>query len=1176
MKLAELQRAVRAADPAAVLVPQRILNRVVQEVARLPVLLWQVPHRQCFVVDRYVLFRHVEQDELDLEPEQHLPETVILVAQPTPEQLTNLRREDLLLEFWRRLFHAHVHAALEGEARAGRLSLAEVHERIEAVGHAEFEEVRRVLDQDGWLLPPVTDESSYVEFAAVFLELRYFAANLLPTYFPGIRDLARVEQLLRQGVDADALFARTRLPGAPEPVVRTDPRSDESNDYYWRLIRHADAANRSGNTVRAAVVRTRAARVAPASLTASTRRAAEADLGRLTTRLQAALSLSDAEVAEWLKVLPALLEKADQGSHPVEAALLYDLQKACVDHERTIYALDLVEWAVSGGKRPVMRPLPSQRLVRIIKHLRSAAQRLTLARLTDADREHLAGLLQVAQARSEERLRERLRPVLTEALTDVRLQPANPPERVAFLKVVEELLDRVIDYGFLTFGDLRDTLSRNQLKLPDPADAQEFIVGDPLLRLDRRLATLLDGVYRPSEFYLRWLERFTALNFGTHAGRIVTRYVAAPFGGAALVVYGLNEVWEDFQRKSLLKSPNASTAATAEAAAAVPANANRDAPVHGLSLLGQLLVILALGLAAAALINSRSLRRRARRVLVTAGRAGRTVLVDWPRRLARVEALRALVESWPFQLFYGYLLKPLVATAVVAWWVEDLRTWLGAAIVFLVTNFVLNSRLGRAATEVVSQFVVRFVDLLRQGLVQGVFRFVLALFKRIVDAVQYVLFTVDEWLRYRAGDSRFTMALQTVLGVVWYPVSYLTRFYTVVLIEPWLNPVKAPVSILAAKIVLPATYWMVGPVVARLEPVVGSFAAYPIVWLTWWLLPDAVTFLLWEMKENWRLYRANRQPELRPVAVGPQGETVRHLLHPGVHSGTIPRLYARLRKAERDAGVTGNWRAARVCRRALLDVEKSLQRLVARELVPLLEPYLGGPDPRWGVGRVEMASNRVRLELAHADRPGRAAWLEWQDQEGWLTARLADAGWLADLPPAPRQAVATALAGLYKLAGIDVIHEQVLANLPAPVARFDLAPRDLVLWLDRRYGKAVWYDLEDLNGRLRPRSPGGGPAPDWPVLDAVRILYARQPITWKQWVESWQDRQAGPLLLALARAGVEVLPAGGAAAESPPTSGAPGPGHAVAVHPGSVAGANGADERTDVPIPTGSPARGAP
>src|SRR5262249_7988098 len=64
----------------------------------------------------------------------------------------------------------------------------------------------------------------------------------------------------------------------------------------------------------------------------------------------------------------------------------------------------------------------------------------------------------------------------------------------------------------------------------------------PLVQVDRRLGSLLDGVYRPSEIYVRWLERLTALMFGTRLGRLVTRYVTIPFVGAFLVMLILSEL----------------------------------------------------------------------------------------------------------------------------------------------------------------------------------------------------------------------------------------------------------------------------------------------------------------------------------------------------------------------------------------------------------------------------------------------------------------------------------------------------------------------------------------------------------------------------------------------------------------------------------------------------------
>jgi hypothetical protein len=1094
MKLADLQQAVRAADPAAILVSPPVLHRVIQQECKLPTLLLHVPHRKSYVVDRHVLFRHIEQDELDLEPDRLLPSTVVLLSEPPAEQLATAKRDAMLLEYWRRLFHAKVHLTLEQQLREGKLTPEAIRERIEQIGATEFAEVRLVLGQDHMLLPPATDERVYVEFAAVFLELRFFAANLLPIYFPGIGDFEKVYLLLAHDLDPFDLFARTRLAGAPDPVVRTDTRSDESNDYYLKLIRTAEREGRAGNNVRAAIIRTRAARVAPASLTFSTRVGAEEELQHLTVRLQAALYLSDDEVKEWLKDLPALLEKADQGSRPVEAALLFDLQTVCLDHEGEVYSLDMVEWLLSAGRRPIKRPLPSQRLVRITKHLRSAAQRLTMARLSDDDRLHLARLLQAALDRAEERLRDRIRPILTDALLDVGLQPRNPPEHTAFLKVIEELLDRITEFGFLTFGDLRDAISRNQLKLPDLPDPQEFVRGDPLLRLDRRLAILLDGVYRPSEFYLRWLERFTALNFGTDAGRAVTLWVTAPFGGALLASLALNVILELFGGPEIRWS------------------------VHAL-------IVMVLGTFFLGLIHHEPFRRRCKTLAVRTGRAAHKVFIELPMRVMRIPLLRSVVSSWPFQLVYWYLVKPALAGGLVLWLVPSARTVFGAVTTFFAVNFVLNSRVGRAVNETLAQSVVAMYELFREGLIPGLIRFFIQLFKQIIDMVQYVLFTVDEWLRFRSGEGQLALAVRTVLGLLWFPVAYLVRFYLVVLIEPWLNPVKAPISYLAAKLIYPFLTTLGSPALGALEPWVGRVAAWVIVWPTLFLLPDAFGFLFWELKENWRLYRANRRSTLRPVLVGPHGETVRQLLQPGVHSGTVPRLFARLRYTEREALKTGNWRAARLCRQSLEETVRTFRRLVAREALTLLRQSPSWHGVSLQVDRVDLASNRVRIALAHEGFPGHPVWVDVEIQTGWLVAGISDPGWLGQLLPDQQRSIVTALTGLYKLMGIDFVREQIQANLPPGVACYDLTATQLILWLDHRHGRAVAYDLHILNGQLRPRTLEGMPTTAGRVLEVSQLVFGQIPLPWERWVENWQEDQVGKMPLSVFPAEVKLLPA---------------------------------------------------
>jgi predicted Ser/Thr protein kinase len=1092
MTLEELKAALFAADPSAVLVAPRLLARVLHQVHHLPPQFVKVPHRKSCLLSRQQLFQHVEQDELGLEADRVLPPIVILLARPSQDELRQLGREGTLLHFWRLLFHANVHRILERRLAPPTLPPSALRSRIDQIGRIEFTEIRTVLEQEQFLFPEADERAVYIEFAAVYLELRFFLSNLRPVYFPAIRDYRRIDQVLAQDINAPAVFAATRLAGAPEPVERTDRNADEPNEPYWRLIRRAERAARKGDIVRAAVFRTQAAARAPSALVQSTRAEALSDLHQLTKRLQRALRLSDDETVRWLNYLPALLEKTDQGHRTAEARLLCDLQKVCVDHEREIYALDLIEWALSGGNRPIKRPLPGQRLVRIVLHLRSASRRLTMARVTDGDRSQLGQLLQSAQQKSESDLQERFRPILTNALLDVGLQPHNAPEHTAFHKMVEELLDRITALGFLTFSDLRDVISRNNLKLPDIDDPQQFVRGDPLLRLDRRLATALDGVYRRGEFYLRWLERATSLSFGTWLGRAFTRGVLLPFGGSMFLVEAVQWLTGHivgpraavFGPLSLLIGLLSPTSA-----------AGTFWPVSGT------LVFLLLGFFLLGLIQLEPFRQRVKHLTRQGFRLARTLLVDMPAQVLPILAIYRVWRSWPFQLFYWYLFKPLLVGGLAGWWAHSLLT---GAVVFVAATFLLNSRIGMAASAALTAGLFRLYEWIKAGLLENLLQFIVRVFKRLTDAVEFVLFSVDEWLRFRGGDGPVSMIVRAILGVIWFPVSYLTRAYFVVLIEPGFNPIKAPMSYLAAKFMWPfipvLTSWGTG----LLAPVMGDYLAVAFCASTVWLLPDAFGFLFWEMKENWSLYRANRPARLKPVVLGPHGETMLQLLCPGFHSGTLPKLYARLRAAERTAYASGSWRVARTFRHSLQEVERSVRQFLQRELLVLLDQAGLANELPLRIGAVSLASKRISFDLCHPEFPQTPLRVGFAEQSGWLLAAVLDSGWLPRLQPRPFRALVRALGGLFKLAGIHLVHEQVQAGL-LPGATFEVVKVGLAVWLGPESGEAIYYDLSEEGDKLYPTTAEGKPLNEMPILDARRLVYARVPITWEQWVQGWEQ-----------------------------------------------------------------------
>ena len=398
------------------------------------------------------------------------------------------------------------------------------------------------------------------------------------------------------------------------------------------------------------------------------------------------------------------------------------------------------------------------------------------------------------------------------------------------------------------------------------------------------------------------------------------------------------------------------------------------------------------------------------------------VVVDLPLWVVRNTSLMKILGSWTFQLLYWYIFKPLVL-CVLLWFLvpETKSTWLQVALTFLAANFLVNSRPGQAAAETISHGVVRFFALLRGGLIPGLIRLVVQLFKRIMHAMEAVLFAVDEWLRFRAGDSRLAMTVRILLGLLWFPISYLARFNMVVLIEPCLNPVKFPVCAIATKVMVAMLPLIHAWLMLTFTPMFGYVVTLALAtWLLFWL-PDVFGFLFWEMKENWSLYQANRGPVLHAAVIGAHGETMRRLLQPGFHSGTIPKLFARLRQAEQQALATGNFTPVRTWQAALEEVEEAIRLFVAREFIVLLEQDEAWKKKAFQVGRVRLATNQVRVELGHANFPEQSVWLEFEENGRTLTAGLTSAPWLRDLPGPEQRALRYALAVLFQLAGADEV-----------------------------------------------------------------------------------------------------------------------------------------------------------
>ena len=93
--------------------------------------------------------------------------------------------------------------------------------------------------------------------------------------------------------------------------------------------------------------------------------------------------------------------------------------------------------------------------------------------------------------------------------------------------------------------------------------------------------------------------------------------------------------------------------------------------------------------------------------------------------------------------------------------------------------------------------------LFSRNMIPGLLGLILAFFRRLLDGVERMLYTVDEYLRFRGGDRRGSVAVKAVLGFVWFFVTYVIRFCVNLLAEPQINPVKHfPVVTVSHKLVL--------------------------------------------------------------------------------------------------------------------------------------------------------------------------------------------------------------------------------------------------------------------------------------------------------------------------------------------------------------------------------------
>ncbi|HUQ03392.1 MAG TPA: hypothetical protein VM261_12905 [Kofleriaceae bacterium] len=1041
----------------AVLVEDRVLRRIIKRHRAIPGLGLQVPHATSYALPRAELAKLVEAGELPVALDR-LPERVAVFSGARADLATG--GAAAWRDAWRVIFHARIHDALDARA----LTPAAVRQRINALGHTAFEEARMVLRQEDLLLPPADDTVAYIELVALYLELRHFAPRAVTETFPLLVDLRRVDALVAADVDGAAILAATRPARAPEAAdagvepaasrkTGPHPTAPGARSISSRVLRSmAEGARRSGNQARAAIL----------SVRAGERDVARADIDALLARLGRVLGDADASV--WAAPLLAVADAAAAQSvlrYAASARLLLALQNACIDGERDVEVVDVAAWLRSRGKRKIVRKLPATREIRVARRVRAAARELPGLEL-DADdtRTRITEAVHAIVDRANARVRAVLRPEIETALAEVKLVPRHLPGQVAQKKLVDELLDKAVAVGRLSLGDLRDAIARNELKLPDLRPL-ELATGDQLLRADRLLSTSLDGVYRRGEIYLRFLQKVSSVLSGTGIGRLLSLYLLLPLVGAYMIVEGAHHMaapvagWFGYLPPHIATKPVLVTTA--------------------------IIVFL--------LLHAAWFRSASMTALRTIGRVLDAVFLENARRLWRIRAVR-LATRW-------FLLPGL--PALLVWWlVPGIAGWIASTSVFVAIAVITNSA---AAEEIVSDWLVRSSRQLARHIIPGLVRYSLEFFSWLIELTARGIYRVDEALRFRPNQASGIVVIKGILATIWFAIAYVLRIYVNLLIEPTVNPVKHfPVVTVAAKLILPflpaMTTAIAGPVGTVVGPALGaSIAAFTVL-----VLPGIAGFLAWELNSNWKLYRRNRPEHLGPEKLGSHGETMGALLRPGFHSGTLPKLFAKLRRAtwKRDDHAVAR------AREGIHHVEDAVWKFTDRQLVSMLNQSFLFRATDVAVHHVEATSNRLRIELACPSLGAGLATIMFEEQSGWLVAGVPERGWLDAVPADERVVLEVALTGFYKLSGIEVVREQLVSVLAAgglTNVAYDLTDHRLSVWPGSGFEVELIYDLRSPALPSAIHGTYDGPVPR---LEGQHAIFAYDPVATEAWFTTWE------------------------------------------------------------------------
>ena len=218
--------------------------------------------------------------------------------------------------------------------------------------------------------------------------------------------------------------------------------------------------------------------------------------------------------------------------------------------------------------------------------------------------------------------------------------------------------------------------------------------------------------------------------------------------------------------------------------------------------------------------------------------------------------------------------------------------------------------------------MLRFWGWLSIDLVPGLLHVIMDLSRWFLDGVEQLLYMVQEWLRFRSGENRAVLVAKAVAGLFWFWRDLRCSLCDQPAHRAADQPDQAFPGGDGVAQGVPADDAGIARFSGRAvrrgsRPGLGAGGGHHHL-----AFPASSASWSGSSRRTGSCTPPIARSTLKPAPIGSHGETMLRLLRPGFHSGTIPKLYANLRRAERH----DDHNSARKIEAALHHVEESISR----------------------------------------------------------------------------------------------------------------------------------------------------------------------------------------------------------------------------------------------------------